>query len=320
VAGQRYRFELRFQEGGGGEGLQFYWKPPSSNGAESGGFKKNFIQLSDEVLTDRFFDGSSTVRAAPSAKYIKNLTGTNTDGVYWINLPIVGPTQLYCLMNSVVDGGGWMMMLKATQGNTFQYSSSHWTSVTTLNPSDNTRNNADAKFNTMNYFPAKDLLALFPDIASNYNSSTTGGSINLFSSYNNWCWLQNNFNNGTRVTPIYFWANVDRLFLGDANNFAGKGTAFSGQTDVRFYGFNFRNTPEVNQSNTSARVKSRWGFGWNENYGGLYPSGNMESDDVSGGIGVNSDRLGNYSAGDIIACCQNSTGINRTARVEIYVR
>lgn len=320
TAGVSYRFTLRMQEGAVGEGLQFYWKPPSSSGAESGGYKKNFIQRPDELLSDRFFDGSSAVRAAPSAQYIKNLTGTNSDGVYWINLPVVGPTQIYCLMNSVVDGGGWMMMMKATRGTTFQYSSSHWTSVGTLNPTDNTRNDGDAKYHTMNYYPAKDLLALFPDIPSNYGSSSTGGSINLYSTYNNWCWLQNNFNNGTRVTPIYFWANVDRLFLGDATNFAGKGTAFSGQTDVRFYGFNFRNTPEVNQSNTSARVKSRWGFGWNENGGGLYPSGNMESDDVSGGIGVNSDRLGNYSAGDIIACCQNFTGINRTARVEIYVR
>jgi hypothetical protein len=28
----------------------------------------------------------------------------------------------------------------------------------------------------------------------------------------------------------------------------------------------------------------------------------------------------NYSAGDQISCCQNSTGINRSARVEIYIR
>lgn len=320
VAGKAYRFQLRMQEASGGEGLRFYWKPPSSTGAESGGYKKSFVQRADEIMTDRFFDGSSAVRAAPSAQYIKNLTGTNTDGVYWINLPVVGPTQVYCLMNSAVNGGGWMMMMKATRGATFQYSSSHWTTVTTLNPGENNRNDGDAKFHTMNYFPAKDLLALWPDVPSNFNGSTTGGSINLSANYNNWTWLQNNFNNGIRITPINFWNSVDRLFLGDANNFSGKGTAFSSQIDVRFYGFNFRNIPEVNQSNTSARVKSRWGFGWNENGGGLYPNGNMESDDVSGGIGVNSDRLGNYSAGDIIACCQNYTGINRTARVEIYVR
>lgn len=316
TAGKSYRFELRMNEVSGGEGFQFYWKAPSASGAESGGYKKNYTQFPNEVLTDRFFDGSSSVRAAPSAQYIKNLTGTNTDGVYWINLPVVGPTQIYCLMNSAVNGGGWMMMMKATRGATFQYSSSHWTTVSTLNSSDNTRNDADAKFNTMNYFPAKDLLALFPDVASNYGSSSTGGSINLLSSYNNWCWLQNNFNNGIRITPINFWNSVSRLFLGDATNFAGRGTVFSTQPDVRFYGFNFYNDGTVG----STKLYSRWGFGWNENGGGLYPSGNMQSDDVSGGIGVSSDRLGNYSAGDIIACCSSYAGINRTARVEIYVR
>lgn len=320
VAGKSYRFELRLQEGAGGEGFRFYWKSPTNSGVESNGYKKTFIQRAEELYRDVLLDGSSSARAAPSAVYIKNKTGTNTDGVYWINLPVVGPTQIYCIMNSAIDGGGWMMMMKATTGYTFDYESSHWTTRTTLNTTDNNRNNGDAKFNTMNYYAAKDMMALWPDIPSNYNSSTTGGSINLSSSYNNWCWLQNNFNNGIRIVPINFWNTVDRLFLGDANNFAGKGTAFSTQTDVRFYGFNFRNTPAVNGSNTTLRVKVRWGFGWNENGGGLYPNGNMESDDISGGIGVKSDRVGSYSAGDIVNCCQSTTGINRTARVEIYIR
>jgi hypothetical protein len=46
----------------------------------------------------------------------------------------------------------------------------------------------------------------------------------------------------------------------------------------------------------------------------------MASDDVTGGIGVTSDRVGTYSAGDFIACCQNAVGKNRTARVEVYIR
>ena len=29
---------------------------------------------------------------------------------------------------------------------------------------------------------------------------------------------------------------------------------------------------------------------------------------------------GNYSAGDRVNCCQDTTGINRAARVEIYVK
>ena len=75
-------------------------------------------------------------------------------------------------------------MMKATTGTTFQYSSSYWTSINTLNPSDYTRNKSDAKFNTMNYYAAKDIMALWPDIG------TSGGSMTLGSPYNCWSWLQ----------------------------------------------------------------------------------------------------------------------------------
>ena len=69
-------------------------------------------------------------------------------------------------------------------------------------------------------------------------------------------------------------------------------------------------------------MRARWGFGWNENGEGLYPggsSGAAGSNDVSGGIGLDSNA-GNISAGDRINCCNDTTGINRQARVEIYVR
>jgi len=195
-----------------------------------------------------------------------------------------------------------MMMMKATRGGTFVYSSNLWTTNNTLNPSQTNRNDGDAKFNIMNHFAAKDMLALWPDIGQ-------GGSISA-AGYP-WIWLENNFFNGVRTIPINFWNSVDRYFKSDALNFSGWGSPWSTQTDVRFYGFNFRNNPGV--------TRTRWGFGWNENGGGLFPSGNMDSDDVSGGIGMQFS-VGNYSAGDAISCCQNRTGINRSARVELYVR
>lgn len=317
TAGIRYSFIARMQQGAGGFGMRLYWKSPSQNNAPvsytsvlpANTYYQSWTQNLQELVSVPFMDGSSAAKAAPNAKYIQTAFNNFNDGTYWINLPYVGPTQVHCLLRTAVDGGGWMMAMKATRGTTFPYSSNYWTAVNTLNPVQTNRNDGDAKFDTMNYYYAKDIMALWPDIAWNYGGSTTGGSVNTNGSYNVWCWLQNNFNNGIRITPINFFSSANNLFFGDANNFAGKGTAFSSQVDVRFYGFNYTG------NGTGA---NRWGFGWNENGGGLYPNGNQQSNDVYSGIGM---AYGNYSAGDFISCCQDgNAGINRSARVEIYIR
>lgn len=268
-----------------------------------------------------FRDGSSAAKAATSAAAIKAATGTNTDGVYWIDLPTVGPTQVYCIMNSAYDGGGWMMILKATTGTTFNYSANYWTTNNTLNPTDNTTNNADAKFNTFNYFAGKDFMARWPDIGA-------GGSI---AGRGMWTWLQNDYHT-SRTTPLNFFSNRTTMknyttstasgsgnFFGLAKSYSGWASGvFSSQNAINFYGFNYDNTP--NSYSTNARV--RWGFGWNENGEGNFPgtsSAAAGSNDVSGGIGMDS-TFGSYSAGDRINCCQDTTGINRSARVEMYVR
>ncbi len=320
TAGQKYSFEARMQQGGGGYGMRLFWKSPIQAAAPSSyqsslpanTYYQRWTQNLQELVANPDMDGSTSAKAAPSAKYLQNAFGNYNDGVYWINLPYVGPTQLYCLLSSTIDGGGWMMMMKATTGTTFYYGSTYWTAINTLNPSSYNRNDGDAKFDAMNYFYAKDMMALWPDIASNYGSGN-GGSVNLVSSYNNWCWLQNNFNNGIRITPVDFFNSATKLYFKDASTFSGKGAPFSSQTDVRFYGYNYTSG---NGSNV------RWGFGWNENGGGLYPNGVEGSNDVTGGIGMTGvfSTGVNYSAGDQISCCQNGTGINRSARVEIYVR
>lgn len=67
--------------------------------------------------TDVFspYDGSTESKAAPSAKYIKDLTNTTTDGLYWIKKP--GTTtayQVFCDMNT--NGGGWMLVMTLIGG------------------------------------------------------------------------------------------------------------------------------------------------------------------------------------------------------------
>jgi hypothetical protein len=261
-------------------------------------------------------DGSTAALAAESATAIKYLTGTTTNGTYWINLPTVGATQIFCIMDNAFAGGGWMMALKANTGTTFNYSATYWTTNNTLNPTDTTQNAGDAKFHSFNYFQAVDIMARWPDI-------TAGGSIPGVGA---WTWLESGFNGGARINLLDFFNNTTSpmyaggsgMFLNDAITFNGWASGvFSSQVDIRFYGFNYINNPTYGVSG-----KVRWGFGWNENGEGLYPgiSGPYDgSNDVSGGIGMDAS-FGSYSAGDRINCCQNTTGINRSARVEIYVR
>jgi hypothetical protein len=263
--------------------------------------------------------GKISSNPANSASEIK----TNKNGVYWINLPTVGATQIYCIMDEKYDGGGWMLMMKATRGTTFNYDSTYWTAVNTLNSTDLTRSDADAKYNVMNYFSSKDMMAIFPDIS---NISANSGSI---SGLTNWSWLENDFNSGGRTTPINFFSNPASMsrynsgyggsgnFIKDAKTYSGWASGvFTSQADIRFYGFNY-----TGYGGGVNRV--RWGFGWNENGDGLFPSVNNAapgSNDVSGGIGMDSNNRNGYSAGDSIGCCQDTTGINRSARVEVYVR
>lgn len=279
-----------------------------------------------------YLDGSTSIRANTSAVAIKSLTGTNTDGVYYINLPSVGSTAIYCIMNSNADGGGWMMAMKATRGTTFNYNANYWTVPNTLFPERTNRDDGDAKFSTMNNFAGKDLLAVWPDIG------TAGGGLGSGAGnpFGTWTWLQNNWNGGARTSMVNFFSTAGSFNNGginDANSYGGYfvGLAksnnawangiFSSQADINFYGFNFKNNKGYG---LSANV--RWGFGWNENTEGNYTSpgtlatgGAPGSDDVSGGIGMDSN-FGSYSSGDKINCCQDSSGIDRSARVEIYVR
>jgi len=268
------------------------------------GYKTSTFELPSNAI------GLTQANPASSAAAIKAAYPYAPDGVYWINLPTSGATRVYCLMDDAYDGGGWMLMMKATRGTTFNYSANYWTTDNTLNATQLNLNDDDAKYDVMNKFAAKDMMAIWPDILQN------GGSL---TGKRGWTWLQNDFYAGVRITPISFWNTVDRYFFGDAKLFSGWATGvFSSQTDVRFYGFNYRNDQAIGNG-----TRTRWGFGWNENGGGLYPNGNMGSDDVAGGIGINGVQQNTgakYSAGEVIGCCQDNTGINRSARVELYVR
>ena len=235
---------------------------------------------------------------------IKTQTGTNANGEYTIALNVSGSvvnTQVYCLMDSAMDGGGWTMAMKAPRNSeTFNYFSNYWTSSNTLNVGNTgnvTTDVTNAKFNTFNHMSATNLLAVFPD------AGTNGGSI----TGHNYGWTWKQTVPGGAKTPLQIFSGADEQFIGDALNYSGfNSSIWTTQTDIRFYGFNWNDN-----------LKARWGFGWNENGGGLWPNGIRSSDDASGGIGLS---VNNFSAGDVAVCCASTVGLNRSMSFEMYVR
>ena len=235
---------------------------------------------------------------------IKTATGTNTNGTYTIALNVSGSiinTQVYCLMDSAISGGGWTLTMKAPRNSTtFPYSANYWTTANTLNVGNTSNVTSDAtsaKFNTFNYLSGTEMLAIFPDAGIN-GGSLTGHTYG-------WTWKQT-IPSGPK-TPLEIFSGPAQQFISDALNFGGYDTRiWTRQADIRFYGFNWDDNH-----------RARWGFGWNENGGGLWPNGYRGSDDATGGIGL---AWGNYSAGDGSFCCTLSTGLNRSMSFETYIR
>jgi hypothetical protein len=186
VEGVYYPVRIRWGETGGQDYFNLDFTPPGGT-----------------VTTDGagyFFSSIGTNQAYPaeSAKIIKDISSTNIDGVYYINVNGTS-TATYCLMNDMYDGGGWMMLMKTTRGTTFQYSSNYWTTQNTLNPTQTNRLDGDAKFDAFNYMPIKDVMAIWPDIPSrSYTNSygKNGGSLLID---DGWVWKIDNWN---LYTPV----------------------------------------------------------------------------------------------------------------------
>ena len=169
----------------------------------------NSINSITSYISDKaspiFKDGTTAAKAAESALHIiysfkifKKENGDPLDppknGYYWINLPVVGPKFIYCIMDEKFYGGGWMLAIRAVKtSKTFRYRSEHWTNNTTLKSSyedikgtfnvkidgyDNIKKDLDissigdyifsdasdrfdAKFDTFNYYPATEWMSVF---------------------------------------------------------------------------------------------------------------------------------------------------------------
>jgi predicted RecA/RadA family phage recombinase len=77
------------------------------------------------IIVNPALDGSTSAKAAVSANDIKTLTGTTSDGMYWIQSPS-GAISTYCLMGNYSSnhGGGWTLAFNLLYGNGNWYQSS----------------------------------------------------------------------------------------------------------------------------------------------------------------------------------------------------
>jgi hypothetical protein len=128
--------------------------------------------------TLNFSAGQTEANPGTSAAAIKAVTGTTTDGFYWINLPTVGSTYVYCDMNT--NGGGWMLAAKVYNDTTkFNgYSSTDWTTVGVFNVAQGPTYAGHIKTNVYNYWvPTTGLRLSGGTVGNNLYEVWTGQSM-----------------------------------------------------------------------------------------------------------------------------------------------
>lgn len=361
----------------------------------------NFTTYTPERLIEFYFkDGTTIEKSIPNAKFyidfvnILRISGSNilnllrssnvvniptninppTNGYYWIDIPVVGPRYIYCIMDPAYFGGGWMLAMRGVKNSkTFRYRSPLWTTNQTLNstraeidahinginPTElnissignkiyQTDTNLEGKFDTFNYYKAKEWMAIFYPVDRNGQKLTGGGD--YIDNTRGWIWYENKLNyNGNYYSPMELFQVLDNP-KGNGRSFNrsidlrpsgvradqlakfrvdGKPQIWSGQADFNFYGINYEYERHYEWRGNSVR----WGFNWNEN-----GPGNADTSDVYGGIGLDyQNRTGSwgdyggftwngydngrgFSCGDFIWCCQNRTGLNDSMAFEWYVR
>jgi hypothetical protein len=316
-------------------------------------YLKTGVSLNLSNISISVNDGSTKDKAAVSAVEIKKVACTTRNGLYWI-LPANGDKnnakQVYCIMDDLVSGGGWMLALKAGKhSTTFNFHSPHWTNNTVLNDiTANSREHeafSDAKYDIYNYYNAVDCLAIFD--RNDTNSEVTF----ITNPEYGWIWtIPRFYNNGIRISLLnyfkpkpgfpngystYFYTSKDRTETSINRWMLDRG--FSGTYVPPQYFENFlvnvtcklrlplnRNIFSQQEAFKAWGLNvipqgwshsARWGGSFNENTGSWESVPN--TNDVSCGIGL---QARNYSAGDVIGCCQSTAGTNTSMGFKWFIR
>jgi hypothetical protein len=317
VAGQYYPIRIQFGENQQGDNMIVSFSNPGLAKTTAGqgffytaaGAPAIFTGPATGVMRGIFTvtpNGLTSDQAATNALALLQFYPRYDDGVYWINCGGV-PTQTYCLMNPKWDGGGWMLIMKAAQGSTFNWGSTYWTTTSTLNPTDTTTTVADAKFDVFNSVPVTDVMAVWP--TSDIGAGNTGGSLAVS---DGWVWLVKNWYTSA-ITPLAGF-QIDRPATPpDIFNFSGFSTSspiWSYQTGLRAHVFG--SGSHVPSAPGSDVYFTRWGFMWNNE------SGTTHTQDAFAGIGLN---IPSSSGGDFwFWTGVNKRGFNRNIAWLMYGR
>ena len=317
-------------------------------------YVKTGIKIPLNNISIKLRDGKSQDTAGISALEIKRQSCTNTNGLYWIlaenDTDTKNATRIYCIMDDLVFGGGWMMALKGDKNkDTFKFFSNHWTNNTTLNDkADNYEAFTDAKYNIYNTYKATDCLAIF-------DAKDTNGELTFINKPEyGWIWYQANYFNGQKISlldfykskPGYPWGNHSYIYTSLNNNlnyvkqrmrdvdwYYGGGEVY---VEPKYFDQYYINVTCTQRVPLNPKIFSRqdafkaygfnvvplgwahsvrWGGSFNENLS--YRDGVPDSNDVSCGIGL---QAGGRSAGDVIGCCESNKGTNAPMGFKWFIR
>ena len=136
------------------------------------------VDRSFNIIVNPTLDGSTSAKANTSAEAIKTLTGTTTNGLYYIKPTGVATAyQQYCNMNI---GGGIILGAKISAGSSsyWHYDSNLWTTNNNYNSSQLNITDDHAKYQSAQDFPANYLYVTNDDMTRwcrfDLASETTG--------------------------------------------------------------------------------------------------------------------------------------------------
>jgi hypothetical protein len=352
VANQIYRIEAWFHENGTGADVNLEW--------EYSGQTQTVIPTTSLATDPTVFFGYCPLGlvarcAAGSALEIKQSTGTNMDGNYWIMVNGT-PTLTYCIMNSAMSGGGWMLAMKGQKASsTFNYASTYWTNTTQLNDAyperwktGDTQRDIDAKYGVFSYNKSNQIMALFPEqttYAGGAIAATTTGNTTVpygfswietttagrtWTSSDGDSWNVNSSGTGgpNGSSCVTVATTLTNLFISSARcafrkvsaTYSASESPYSAIGNGLFYSQADIRFFGINYANRNGSAPARFGFGWNEN-----GATDESSNDGTGGIGLS---YGSYAvtAGTVNGCCQTQNGLSGSSNTgtnipfEMYVR